>query len=183
MPAYRRMSSSGRTVFALAACGRNGYQINGCYAKADGTDGHFSIAGMIPQPAYVSVGHGKERVRFILEPGTAKVDLNERTVSGLPKVDAVKAYNEVFYGFDRTRRAAREALTARKDELSDKREDTEAELAKLDLPWSQILDAGKIPGELYGVNAIPHLILFAPDGTIFAATCAASRSAPSWKRS
>jgi allantoicase len=50
--------------------------------------------------------------------------------------------------------------------VSDKRADTEAALAKLDMPWHQILDAQKIPQELYGVSAIPHLILFAPDGTI-----------------
>ena len=325
-------------VFALAACGRNAYQIDGSYTKDDGTpvylidlngsdtlgvtavtDGHFSFTGKIPQPAYVSVGRGRERIRMILEPGCATVNLDERTVSGLPMMDAIEAYNKVFYGFDRTRREAREALTARKDALSpeefnatwdqlnksckedkvalcdsmvranggnlvgaivmndlamvdpdaflnlyetlsepirqhnlvnapytqvqavhetgpgkpfkdytvpggnpdgtdvklsdyvgkgkyilldhwaswcgpckaempyirkayeafhserfdvvsiavsDKREDTEAALAKLDLPWNQILDGGKIPLELYGVNAIPHLILFAPDGTI-----------------
>ena len=50
--------------------------------------------------------------------------------------------------------------------VSDKRDDTVAALARLDMPWHQILDAQKIPSELYGVNAIPHLILFAPDGTI-----------------
>ena len=50
--------------------------------------------------------------------------------------------------------------------VSDKRADTEKALEQLDMPWSQILDGQKIPVELYGVNAIPHLILFAPDGTI-----------------
>lgn len=50
--------------------------------------------------------------------------------------------------------------------VSDKREDTERALSQLDMPWNQILDAQKIPGQLYGINAIPHLILFAPDGTI-----------------
>ena len=50
--------------------------------------------------------------------------------------------------------------------VSDKRADTEKALEKLDMPWNQILDAQRIPLELYGVNAIPHLILFAPDGTI-----------------
>ena len=50
--------------------------------------------------------------------------------------------------------------------VSDKRADTEAALAKLDMPWRQILDAQKIPQKIYGVSAIPHLILFAPDGTI-----------------
>ncbi len=44
--------------------------------------------------------------------------------------------------------------------------DTERALEQLDMPWHQILDAQKIPSELYGINAIPHLILFAPDGTI-----------------
>ena len=50
--------------------------------------------------------------------------------------------------------------------VSDKREDTENALLKLDMPWHQILDAQRIPLELYGVSAIPHLILFAPNGTI-----------------
>ncbi len=50
--------------------------------------------------------------------------------------------------------------------VSDKRADTEKALQQLDMPWPQILDGQKIPKELYGVNAIPHLILFAPDGTI-----------------
>ena len=50
--------------------------------------------------------------------------------------------------------------------VSDKRADTEKALQQLDMPWNQILDGQKIPKELYGVNAIPHLILFSPDGTI-----------------
>ena len=50
--------------------------------------------------------------------------------------------------------------------VSDKRTDTERALQQLDMPWPQILDGQKIAKELYGVNAIPHLILFAPDGTI-----------------
>lgn len=50
--------------------------------------------------------------------------------------------------------------------VSDKRADTEQALSNLDMPWPQILDAQRIPRELYGVNAIPHLILFGPDGTI-----------------
>ncbi|MBQ8071626.1 MAG: AhpC/TSA family protein [Bacteroidales bacterium] len=50
--------------------------------------------------------------------------------------------------------------------VSDKREDSLRELESLDMPWNQIVDAGSIPGEIYGISAIPHLILFAPDGTI-----------------
>lgn len=34
------------------------------------------------------------------------------------------------------------------------------------MPWPQILDAQNIPTEIYGIMSIPHLILFAPDGTI-----------------
>ncbi|MBR0499615.1 MAG: AhpC/TSA family protein [Bacteroidales bacterium] len=50
--------------------------------------------------------------------------------------------------------------------VSDKRADTEEALSRLDMPWNQIYDGQKIPLEIYGVSAIPHLILFAPDGTI-----------------
>jgi thiol-disulfide isomerase/thioredoxin len=50
--------------------------------------------------------------------------------------------------------------------VSDKRSDTEQALVQLDMPWYQILDGQRIPLEIYGINAIPHLILFAPDGTI-----------------
>lgn len=50
--------------------------------------------------------------------------------------------------------------------LWDKREDTMRELEKLQLPWSQIVDAQGTPKNIYGVKYIPHLILFGPDGTI-----------------
>ena len=50
--------------------------------------------------------------------------------------------------------------------LNDKREDTLEALSKLGLPWHQILDAQRIPIELYNINAIPHIILFGPDGEI-----------------
>ena len=38
--------------------------------------------------------------------------------------------------------------------------------AKLDMTWNQINNAGREAAEIYGVEAIPHLILFGPDGTI-----------------
>lgn len=50
--------------------------------------------------------------------------------------------------------------------VNDKREDTLEALSQLDMPWNQIVDAQKIPTELYNILAIPRLILFAPDGTI-----------------
>ena len=52
--------------------------------------------------------------------------------------------------------------------VSDKRADTEAILPQLDLPWPIIFDAQYLPGEIYGFNAIPHIILFGPDGKIVA---------------
>ena len=52
--------------------------------------------------------------------------------------------------------------------VSDKRADTEAILPELDLPWPIIFDAQQIPTEIYGINAIPHIILFGPDGKIVA---------------
>ena len=38
----------------------------------------------------------------------------------------------------------------------------------LNMTWPQILDTRQKVMELYGVNGIPHIILFAPDGTIVA---------------
>lgn len=38
--------------------------------------------------------------------------------------------------------------------------------AKLEMTWDQINNAQSIPTELYGVEAIPHIMLIGPDGTI-----------------
>ena len=38
----------------------------------------------------------------------------------------------------------------------------------LNMTWPQLLDTRQKVMELYGVNGIPHIILFAPDGTIVA---------------
>ena len=297
------------------SCTRNAYTIDGIYTADDGRevflidlekqdtlavttvrDNHFLFTGRVKEPVFAYVGQGKERVRFILEPGIVKVDIDNRTESGTPIVDAYNEFHRRFYGLKPTEGEDRAALNARKAALadsvvlanrnnplgalalddmafvdenrfladyelvsdkvrnyslvrkdydaiqlkkctapgqlftdytivggnpdgtdvklsdyvgkgkfilldhwaswcgpckaempyikkvwetfagdrfdvvsiavSDKREDTERALAQLDMPWRQILDAQKIPGEIYGVNAIPHLILFAPDGTI-----------------
>ena len=50
----------------------------------------------------------------------------------------------------------------------DKREDTLKAAADLGIEWAQILDAQGVPTDLYGINGIPHIILFGPDGTIVA---------------
>lgn len=38
--------------------------------------------------------------------------------------------------------------------------------AKLDMTWNQINNGQREPASIYGVDGIPHLILFGPDGTI-----------------
>ena len=37
---------------------------------------------------------------------------------------------------------------------------------KLEMTWNQINNGQREPAELYGVEGIPHIILFGPDGTI-----------------
>jgi len=48
----------------------------------------------------------------------------------------------------------------------DKPEDTVEAAAEEQIAWNQIINAQRIPTELYGIQGIPHIILFGPDGTI-----------------
>ena len=48
----------------------------------------------------------------------------------------------------------------------DKLDDTLGAIEKHGLPWPQILDAQTIPTDLYGISAIPCIILFDPQGKI-----------------
>ena len=48
----------------------------------------------------------------------------------------------------------------------DKVEDTVEAAPALGIVWNQIINAQRIPTEIYGIQGIPHLILFGPDGTI-----------------
>lgn len=48
----------------------------------------------------------------------------------------------------------------------DKVDDTKKAIEDLEIKWDVILDAQNIPTDLYGIMGIPHIILFAPDGTI-----------------
>ena len=50
----------------------------------------------------------------------------------------------------------------------DKREASLQAAKKHQIVWSQIVDTQDIPTKLYGIDGIPQLILFAPDGTILA---------------
>lgn len=301
-------------ALCFVSCGRNAFTIDGKLTAEDGSEVYlidqvagdtlgvtavigntFAFAGKLQEPMFVYVGRGRERVRFVLEPGTVQVDLDERTVSGTPMVDDYVVFNRRFYSFDREKTPENKALQveladsmyhasqnwiqkavvlddlALKDTsrflalyrdadqrvkdffmvkadyasitvanatgvgkmftdytvqggnpdgtdvklsdyvgkgkyilldhwaswcgpckaempylkktyaafhgdrfdivgvaVSDKRADTEKAIPEWDLPWNQILDTQRIPLELYGVNAIPHLILFAPDGKILA---------------
>ena len=48
----------------------------------------------------------------------------------------------------------------------DKPEETVKAAGEENIVWNQIINAQTIPTEAYGIEAIPHIILFGPDGTI-----------------
>lgn len=50
----------------------------------------------------------------------------------------------------------------------DKPADTKKAIEELKITWPQILNGQEIPTKKYGINGIPHIILFGPDGTIVA---------------
>lgn len=50
----------------------------------------------------------------------------------------------------------------------DSPESTKKAIKDLKINWPQMLNAGDAPTKLYGINGIPHIILFGPDGTIVA---------------
>lgn len=48
----------------------------------------------------------------------------------------------------------------------DRPEDTIQAAKEEEISWNQIINAQKVPTEIYGIQGIPHIILFGPDGTI-----------------
>ncbi len=50
----------------------------------------------------------------------------------------------------------------------DKVEDTQKAIKEEGIEWAQILNAQSIPTDIYGINGIPYIILFGPDGSIVA---------------
>jgi hypothetical protein len=50
--------------------------------------------------------------------------------------------------------------------VADELEDTLKAAEELGITWNQIVNAQRVPLELYGIDTIPHVILFGPDGTI-----------------
>ena len=52
--------------------------------------------------------------------------------------------------------------------VQDKIEDSQKAISEMQIPYPQILNTQKIATDLYGIDALPETILFAPDGTILA---------------
>jgi peroxiredoxin len=50
--------------------------------------------------------------------------------------------------------------------VSDKKENLKKVVEEENIGWPQLYDDKNMAMDLYGVNGIPHIILFAPDGTI-----------------
>ncbi|HHV04271.1 MAG: TlpA disulfide reductase family protein [Bacteroidales bacterium] len=50
----------------------------------------------------------------------------------------------------------------------EKPEETKKAIEELGIIWPSIINAQSIPTDIYGINGIPHIILFGPDGTIVA---------------
>ena len=50
--------------------------------------------------------------------------------------------------------------------VADELNDTKEAAKELGISWNQIVNAQQIPLRIYGIDAIPHIILFGPDGTI-----------------
>lgn len=48
----------------------------------------------------------------------------------------------------------------------DEPEDTKKAIEKMEIPYPQMLNAQKAGSDAYGINGIPQIILFGPDGTI-----------------
>ena len=48
----------------------------------------------------------------------------------------------------------------------DKPADSKAAIAEEGLAWPQIINAQQVPTDIYGIEGIPHIILFGPDGVI-----------------
>ena len=50
--------------------------------------------------------------------------------------------------------------------VADEAEASKAAAPEFGIVWNQIVNAQEIPVNVYGIDAIPHIILFGPDGTI-----------------
>ncbi len=60
----------------------------------------------------------------------------------------------------------KKGLTVLSVAVWDDPEDTAAAAKQHGVTWNQMVNAGSIPTDIYGITGIPHIILFGPDGTI-----------------
>ena len=104
------------------------------------SDNKFSFTVQLSRPVYAFVGHDRDRVRFIMEPGTLMVNLDERTFKGTPMADAYNDFHKRFYGYNMQRNKERKALTANKETITS---------AEFNERWSQLDDKYRnLQGEL-----------------------------------
>lgn len=120
-----------------ASCSKDIYRVNGTYKTADDTeiylinldskdtigittvkDNQFSFKGKLSEPVYAYIGQGRVRVSYILEPGVASIDLDERIGHGTPLADAYNKFHRRFYSYDALRNNERKVLTAEKETIS-----------------------------------------------------------------
>lgn len=50
--------------------------------------------------------------------------------------------------------------------ISDKPEQSRAAAEQIGFTWDQVVSPGEEPAILYGIQSVPHIVLFGPDGTI-----------------
>ena len=120
-----------------ASCSKDIYHINGKYTAADGErvylinidskdtisvttvkDNQFSFKGKVLEPVFAYIGQGRVRVSYILEPGVASIDLDERIGHGTPLADAYNKFHRRFYSYDALRNNERKVLTVEKETIS-----------------------------------------------------------------
>ena len=120
-----------------ASCSKDIYRVNGTYKTADDTeiylinldskdtigvttvkDNQFTFKGKLSEPVYAYIGQGRVRVSYILEPGVASIDLDERIGHGTPLADAYNKFHRRFYSYDALRNNERKVLTAEKETIS-----------------------------------------------------------------
>lgn len=124
------------SVFCTS-CSKDIYRVNGTYKTADDTeiylinldskdtigittvkDNRFSFKGKLSEPVYAYIGQGRVRVSYILEPGVASIDLDERIGHGTPLADAYNKFHRRFYSYDALRNNERKVLTVEKETIS-----------------------------------------------------------------
>ena len=86
------------------------------------------------------------------------------------EIDGVKFSDFIGHGMPNLRSVYEDFAGDQFDMLSvavwDKPEDTKEAALEEEIVWNQIINAQQVPTDIYGIEGIPHIILFGPDGTI-----------------